>query len=150
MAGVRTARGPEQTSLSPIGTTASQQPSISLLHLRSILVLWKWACTLALKQEQLSSGNILKMTQNVLNCIPLAVESYYAWGPEAFSQLATRLAIRGNTYKSMALTDLYGHLSHSLIRANVLTRSYSHLVQQVDELCVCIIVCIVCGCCAYV
>ena len=64
------------------------------------------------------------------------VESY---GPEAFSQLATRLAIRGNTYKSKALTDLYGRLSHSLIRANaraILTRFYSHLAQQVDELCV--------------
>ncbi|KAL5496634.1 hypothetical protein EMCRGX_G012958 [Ephydatia muelleri] len=43
------------------------------------------------------------------------------WGPEAlkaFSQVATRLAIRGNTSKSMALTDLFGRLSHSLIRAN--------------------------------
>ena len=66
---VRTAKGPvQQTSLSPIGTAASQWPLISLLHLHSILVLlWKWACTLALQQEQLSSGNILKMTQNVLN-----------------------------------------------------------------------------------
>ena len=54
-------------------------------------------------------------------CIPLAVECYGAWGPEAlkaFSQVATRLAIRGNTSKSMALTDLFGRLSHSLIRAN--------------------------------
>ena len=44
----------------------------------------------------------------------------------------------GNTYKSMALTDLFGRLSHSLIRANaraILSRSYSHFVQQVDELC---------------
>eukprot|EP00731_Ephydatia_muelleri_P008724 Em0004g1062a len=34
-------------------------------------------------------------------CIPLAVECYGAWGPEAlkaFSQVATRLAIRGNIY----------------------------------------------------
>ena len=79
-------------------------------------------------------------------CIPLAVECYGAWGPEAlkaFSQvairLAIRLAIRGNTSKSMALTDLIGRLSHSLIRANacaILSRSYSHLVQQVHELCV--------------
>ena len=54
-------------------------------------------------------------------CIPLAVECYGAWGPEAlkaFSQVAPRLAIRGNTSKSMALTDLFGHLGHSLIRAN--------------------------------
>ena len=74
-------------------------------------------------------------------CIPLAVECYGAWGPEAlkaFSQVATRLAIRGNTSKSMALTDLFGCLSHSLIRANtraIQSLSYSHLVQQVDELC---------------
>ena len=73
-------------------------------------------------------------------CIPLAVECYGAWGPEAlkaFSQVATHLAIRGNTSKSMALTDLFGRLSHSLIRANaraILIRSYSHLMQQVDEL----------------
>ena len=55
-------------------------------------------------------------------CIPLAVECYGAWGPEAlkaFSQVATRLAICGNTSKSMALTDLFGRLSHSLIRAKL-------------------------------
>ncbi|KAL5500224.1 hypothetical protein EMCRGX_G011745 [Ephydatia muelleri] len=74
------------------------------------------------------------------NCISLAVECYGAWGQEAlkaFSQVATRLAIRGNTSKSMALTDLFGRLSHSLIRANaraILSCSYSHLMQQVDEL----------------
>ena len=79
-------------------------------------------------------------------------ESYGAWDPEAlkaFSQVATRLAIRGNIpiYKSKALADLYGRLSHTLIRANaraILTRSYSHLVQQVDELCVQLFV--FCGC----
>ena len=49
------------------------------------------------------------------------VECYGAWGPEAlkaFLQVATRLAIRGNTSKSMALTDRFVRLSHSLIRAN--------------------------------
>ncbi|KAL5484137.1 hypothetical protein EMCRGX_G020585 [Ephydatia muelleri] len=72
-------------------------------------------------------------------CIPLAVECYGAWGPEAlkaFSQVATRLAIRGNTSKSMALTNLFGRLSHSLIRANaraILSRSYSHLMQQLRK-----------------
>ena len=53
---------------------------------------------------------------------------------EAFSQVATRLVIRGNT---TVLADLYGRLSHSLIRANaraILTRSYPHSVQQADEL----------------
>ena len=86
--------------------------------------------------------NGFKCAELSWKCIPLAVECYGAWGSEAlkaFSQVATRLAIRGNTSKSMALTDLFGRLSHSLIRANaraILSRSYSHLVQQVDELCV--------------
>ena len=51
----------------------------------------------------------LKCAQLSWKCIPLAVESYGACGPEAlkaFSQVATRLAIRGNTYKSKALADL--------------------------------------------
>ena len=51
----------------------------------------------------------------------------------AFSQVATCLAIRGNTSKSMALTDLFGRLSHSLIRSNaraILSRSYSPLCSR--------------------
>ena len=50
-------------------------------------------------------------------CIPLARECYGAWCLEAlkaFSQVANCLAIRGNTSKSMALTDLFGRLSHRL------------------------------------
>ena len=39
-------------------------------------------------------------------------------GFKAFSHVGTRLAIRGNTSKSMALADLFGRLSHSLVRAN--------------------------------
>ena len=42
-------------------------------------------------------------------CIPSAVESYGAWGPEAskaFSQVATRLAIRGNTPKAKIVAEL--------------------------------------------
>ena len=58
-------------------------------------------------------------------------------GSKGLLTVATRLAICGNTSKSMALTDLFGRLSLSLIRANahaILSRSYSHLMQQVDEL----------------
>ena len=68
------------------------------------------------------------------------MECYGAGVPEplrAFSQVATHLAICGNTSISKVLANLYGRLSHSLIRANahaILTRSYSHLVQQVDGL----------------
>ena len=66
----------------------------------------------------------------------------WCMGPETlkvFSQVATYLAIHGNTSKSMALADVFGRLSHFFIRSNaraILSRSYSHLVQQVDELCV--------------
>ena len=73
-------------------------------------------------------------------CIPLAVESYGAWGPEAlraFSQVATRLAIRGNTPKSKVVAELYGHLSLLLVRANIrsiLIRSYPQTPQQENEL----------------
>ena len=69
-------------------------------------------------------------------CIPLAVESYGAWGPEAskaFSQVATRLAIRGNTPKAKIVAELYGRLSLLLVRANarsILCRSYPQTPQQ--------------------
>ena len=47
------------------------------------------------------SENDTKCAQLSWKCIPLGIESYGAWDPEAlkaFSQVATRLAIRGNTY----------------------------------------------------
>ena len=43
----------------------------------------------------------------------------WAWGPEAlraFSQVATRLAIHGNTPKSKVVAKLYGRLSLLLVR----------------------------------
>ena len=73
-------------------------------------------------------------------CIPLAVESYGAWGPEAskaFSQVATRIAIRGNTPKAKIVAELYGRLSLSLVRANarsILCRFYPQTPQQENEL----------------
>ena len=73
-------------------------------------------------------------------CIQLAVESYGAWGPEAlrvFSQVATRLALRGNTPKSKVAAELYGRLSLLLVRANprsILVHSYPQTPQQEDEL----------------
>ena len=66
-------------------------------------------------------------------CIPLAVQNYGACGPEAlraFSQVATRLAIRGNTPKSMVVAELYGHLCLLL----VIVRSYPQIPQQENEL----------------
>ena len=58
-------------------------------------------------------------------CILLAVERYGAWDPEAskaFSQVATRLAIRGNTPKAKVVAELYGR------------RSYPQTPQQENEL----------------
>ena len=54
-------------------------------------------------------------------CIPMVVESYGCWGTEArqaLSQLASRLAVRTNTYKSQMLNSLYGRLNLTLIRCN--------------------------------
>ena len=48
-----------------------------------------------------------------LGCIPLAVETYGAWGEEAcnaFSYIAMREAILTNCSKSQVLGDLYGRL----------------------------------------
>ena len=66
-------------------------------------------------------------------CVPLAVENYGAWGPEAlkaFSQVASRLAIRGNTPKSRVVAELYGRLSLLLIRAIMLDQSWSAPTPQ--------------------
>ena len=54
-------------------------------------------------------------------CVPLAVEVYGCWGPEAqtnFSRLAVRLAIRSNCCKSKATSTLNGRLNLVLVRAN--------------------------------
>ena len=55
----------------------------------------------------------------IIIIIPLAVEVYGCWGPEALqtnlSRLAARLAIRSNCCKSQAL---YGRLNLVLVRAN--------------------------------
>ena len=64
----------------------------------------------------------MKCSELGWKCIPLVYESYGAWGPEtvrAFSQVAYLLAILGNTDKSKVAADLYGHLSLTLVRANV-------------------------------
>ena len=83
-------------------------------------------------------------------CVPLAVENYGAWGPEAlkaFSQVASRLAIHGNTPKSKVVAELYGRLSLLLIRANarsILVCSYPQSTQQDSYLCMKLFVCVLC------
>ena len=67
--------------------------------------------------------------KTILSVLSWAGDAYHwqlramepAWGPEAskaFSQVATRLAIRGNTPKAKIMAELYGHLSLLLVRAN--------------------------------
>ena len=63
------------------------------------------------QQNTESTQKTILSVELVWRCIPLAVESYGAWGPEAskaFSQVATRLAIRGNTPKAKIVAELYG------------------------------------------
>ncbi|KAL5500007.1 hypothetical protein EMCRGX_G011492 [Ephydatia muelleri] len=50
-------------------------------------------------------------------CIPLAVETYGNWGREAFSRLASHLAIITSSHKSKVLTELYSRLNFTLVRA---------------------------------
>ena len=111
-----------QTSLLPIGIVAPQLPLTSQLHPHLIHTLcWKRACTRVFHQRQLSTENDHKCAELGWQCVPLAVENYGAWGPEAlkaFSQVASWLAIRGNTPKSKVVAELYGRLSLLLIRAN--------------------------------
>ena len=50
------------------------------------------------------------------------MEKYGAWGPnalKAFSQVASQLAIHGNTPKSKVVAELYGRLSLLLISINL-------------------------------
>ena len=56
-------------------------------------------------------------------CMPLTVDVYGCWGPEAqsnLSRLAARLAIRSNCCKAQATSALYGRLNLVLVRANAI------------------------------
>ena len=57
----------------------------------------------------------------ICTCVPLAVEAYGAWGIEAqctISRLARRLCIKTNQTMSRVISNLYGRLNMSLIKAN--------------------------------
>ena len=112
----------QQTSLLPwdCGTSAAFDITAASL-LNSINMLEESMC----QDVSAKAAEHRKHTENDPKCVelgwPLAVESYGAWGPEAlraFSQVATRLAIRGNTPKSKVVAELYGRLSLLLVRAN--------------------------------
>eukprot|EP00731_Ephydatia_muelleri_P016238 Em0009g662a len=65
------------------------------------------------------------------SCIPLAVESYGAWGREAqrcFTLLATRLAVHNSSSKSKMIFELYSRLNLVLTRSiarAIITRSFN-------------------------
>ena len=65
------------------------------------------------------------------SCIPLAVESYGAWGREAqmcFTLPATRLAVHNSSSKSKMIFELYSRLNLALTRSiarAIITRSFN-------------------------
>ncbi|KAL5466723.1 hypothetical protein EMCRGX_G030871 [Ephydatia muelleri] len=81
-------------------------------------------------EERKHRNNDAKCEELGWRCIPMVVESYGCWGTEArqaLSPLASRLAVRTNTYKSQMLNSLYGRLNLTLIRCNtraILSRSH--------------------------
>ena len=53
-------------------------------------------------------------------CVPLAVETYCNWGKEArrtFALLATRLAFGSSCHKARVVSDMFGRLNITLVRA---------------------------------
>ena len=53
-------------------------------------------------------------------CVPLAVESYCNWGEEArrtFALLAARLAFGSSFHKARVISDMFGRLNITLVRA---------------------------------
>ena len=94
-------------------------------------------CSCRIKKHE---QNDTKCSELGWQCIPLAVETYGAWGEEAcnaFSCIAMREAILTNCSKSQVLGDLYGRLSIVLVRANaraILARSLQVADMQVDAM----------------
>ena len=81
------------------------------------------------------SANDAKCSELGWTCIPLVVESYGAWGREAieaFSRLASHLATRTNTPKSKVVSNLYGRLNLTLVRANTRSLLLRYIIQEGD------------------
>ena len=77
--------------------------------------------TAQVAENRKHASNDTKCSELGWVCVPLAVEVYGCWGPEAqtnLSRLAARLAIRLNCCKSQATSALYGRLNLVLVRAN--------------------------------
>ena len=79
---------------------------------------------ITLHEASVTSGSTAQVASNDAKCselgwvcVPLAVEAYGCWGPEAQTNLSC-LAIRSNCCKSQATLALYGRLNLVLVRAN--------------------------------
>ena len=67
------------------------------------------------------NSNGSKCSELGWKCVPLAVESYGAWGREAqecLTRLASHLAIRNSDSKARVLSGLYGRLNLTLMQSN--------------------------------
>ena len=81
------------------------------------------------------SANDAKCSELGWTCILLVVESYGTWGRdaiEAFSRLASLLATRTNTPKSKVVSNLYGRLNLTLVRANARSLLLRYIIQEGD------------------
>ena len=77
--------------------------------------------TAQVAENRKHASNDTKCSELGWVCVPLAVEVYGCWGPEAqtnLSRLAARLAIRLNCCKSQATSALYGRLNLVLVIVN--------------------------------
>ena len=88
-------------------------------------------------EERKHRANDVKCAELGWSCVPLAVETYGAWGVEAqctFSRLASLLSVGSAWPKSKILHvfDIYGHLNFKLVSATaraLLARSPPILAQ---------------------
>ena len=86
-------------------------------------------------EERKHRANDVKCAELGWSCVPLAVETYGAWGDEAqcnFSRLPSLLSVGSAWPKGKVLSDIYGHLNFKLMRATaraLLARSPPILAQ---------------------
>ena len=63
------------------------------------------------------TANDLKCAELGWVCVPLTVETYCNWGEEARRILATRLAFGSAFFKARVISDMFGRLNITLVRA---------------------------------
>ena len=86
-------------------------------------------------EERKHRANDVKCAELGWSCVPLAVETYGAWGDEAqctFSRVASLLSVGSAWPKGKVLSDVYCHLNFKLMRATaraLLARSPPILAQ---------------------